>query len=673
MPSSSFKPVKLHQCVFGYDDGHRLLASSTRLNTEANSLLLLLSDLAPGLTTTGLDGYWTGVPITSAKLYALMRTWPAPEMPRPGCVWTQAVLISFADIARFIDLQCLTSLFARPSVGNNFEYYATAFEVDPMINAADDGMAERRVEISDAMRLIEALYSESRKPNLSSQEGKLDSAIFGVWSQQWPRLRRSFSFRTADGGSETSPHNFRFDIRAQTSSDLRASTNGAKSKMVGEPWAQVAAEDVCSSKPTDFRRFIWRYGSDVRHGRDRFRFLAELYLGSRKRNYGSGDLSRTLARVSTELPMLEDGKLLKNDLVTGGNSYSMLPVGDTLERLEFFITHPENAALPALSPEAIGAVQDLWTDSIDQIVDIADRATASRSALGEALLDRIAATAEPATFLAATRVRPALRHRLVSVNPELLDSDDLLAIPQQERLSLVDLVPDNAAFVPRLLDRLATLDDPQLAQSMLKRFPRQAMHSVAARVERSATRGEPAVPSAWAQAVKGQAITFIELGFIDNARSTRILAAFAALLDYTSDQVLRAGPIPWVVGLKEAADDARGQERQMLLTFLLSMALARPTKGCEPLLVKAFEPIHAALERSDLSYEARSMLSPHLANVYWWERWDTCLRLRIATVNAFVDAHLDPMSFRRLTSDRRLLEQLIEIADETKKGRRLFQ
>ncbi|GJD97662.1 GAP1-N1 domain-containing protein [Methylobacterium iners] len=673
MPSSSFKPVKLHQCVFGYDDGHRLLASSHRLSTDASSLLLLLSDLAPGLTTTGLEGYWTGVPVTSAKLYALMRTWPAPEMPRPGCVWTHVVLISFADIARFANLQAITGQFSRPDASEEFDRYAIPLDVDPEIKAGDIVEAGQKVEISDALRLVDALYSGSRKSNLPAPAGKLDAAIFGIWSQQWPRLRRSFSFRTAGGGSEASAQNFRFDIKTQTLSDLRTSDHRFDVGAMGEPWAQVAAEDVCSTGSTDFRRFIWRYGSDVRHGRDRFRFLADLYLNSRRKTYIYGELSSTLARVSAELPMLEDGKLLKQDLVTGDNRYSLLPSGDTIEKLEFFVTHPDNEALPALPPEATRVVQDVWADRADHIIAIADRAIESRSALGEALLDRLAAIAKPATFLAATRERPGLRRRLVSVNPELLDTDDLLEVSPPERLSLIELLPDDAPVTARLLDRLTVLDDLPLAQSMLRRFPEQTMRSVAARVEARETQGGSPIPGAWASVVARQASTFIEIGFIQKARSTRVLAAFAALLGHTNDPVLRAGPVPWATALKEATDDVRGSDRQMFLAFLLSLALAKPMKGSEILFVRAFEPIHTALWRSELPYEAQSMLSSYLANLFWWEQWDTCLRLRIATVNAFVHGDLDPGSFRDLTKDQRLREQLFKIADDSKKGRRLIK
>src|SRR4051794_9036647 len=104
MADNAKHTVQLDQCLFGYNDGHRLLASSTRLPPEAASLLLVHSDLLPGFKSAQSDRYWTGLPIPSAKVYALMRTWLAPELSRPGCVWTHVLLIRFADMARLPDL-----------------------------------------------------------------------------------------------------------------------------------------------------------------------------------------------------------------------------------------------------------------------------------------------------------------------------------------------------------------------------------------------------------------------------------------------------------------------------------------------------------------------------------------------------------------------------------------
>src|SRR3546814_5522694 len=77
--------MTIDQCLFGYEDGHRLLASSMSLGDQT-SLLTKLSDLAPGTLFGSSNGYWTGLPLPELGRYALFRTWPAPEMPRPGCV-----------------------------------------------------------------------------------------------------------------------------------------------------------------------------------------------------------------------------------------------------------------------------------------------------------------------------------------------------------------------------------------------------------------------------------------------------------------------------------------------------------------------------------------------------------------------------------------------------------
>ena len=62
-----------------------------------------------------------------------------------------------------------------------------------------------------------------------------------------------------------------------------------------------------------------------------------------------------------------------------------------------------------------------------------------------------------------------------------------------------------------------------------------------------------------------------------------------------------------------------------------------------------------------------------LPDLYWWQQWDACLRLRLAVVAAYVNAELDPRSFRRLTSDRTLFDRLVKIASDTKLGRRFLR
>jgi hypothetical protein len=66
-----------------------------------------------------------------------------------------------------------------------------------------------------------------------------------------------------------------------------------------------------------------------------------------------------------------------------------------------------------------------------------------------------------------------------------------------------------------------------------------------------------------------------------------------------------------------------------------------------------------------LPSDAFDALVHFLPNAYWWKEWDVCRRLRVAVVNAYVKAELDPRSFLRLTSDSAVWDSLADIAFDT--------
>ncbi len=122
-----------------------------------------------------------------------------------------------------------------------------------------------------------------------------------------------------------------------------------------------------------------------------------------------------------------------------------------------------------------------------------------------------------------------------------------------------------------------------------------------------------------------------------------------------------------------ALNDVGGQPRQDLLAYLLALALAKPTRGCGPLFEWSFEPVHSDLWSASVSQDVFETLVRVLPNLYWWDQWDTGLRLRLATVNAYVTADLDPKSFRRLTRDRWRFDKLVQLADGSKQGQRFLK
>ncbi len=428
-----------------------------------------------------------------------------------------------------------------------------------------------------------------------------------------------------------------------------------------EPWEMAAIEDLEEIRPTPFRQFLWRYGSDIRNGRERFRFLSELYRVTRVPVLANGSLFATLSMAGDVLPEPDDGVTLKQDLVSCGSSpYSLLPPGDPLDTIAFFMDHSELRAFPSLPSYTVRVDHDLLENRKDEVLDIAERAAGSSSEWSRALLSSLASLFDPKNFLSLTQQRPRLRQALISVNPGLLNSNDLVHVPAGELLHLLELVPP--ASDEFLLPRILRVDDESIAAFIYGRSPYLTLRAVIAAMEGESQGSHGLVGSAWLRAISKDRSKFFSSGILGEVHSTNALARLAALLGHDSSEVLRNGSSSWVLALNSARDDVHGRDRQIFLAFLLAVALDAPRVGCESLFERAFESVYIDLLHSRLSYEATSILSRHLPSLPWWQQWDSCLRLRLGVVQAYIASGLDRRSFLRLTKDSKLIVKLIELA-----------
>lgn len=141
--------ITIHQCLHGYDDGHQLIQTSTRIPSKADRLLLTLSDMSGPTMVSGFQSYLTGYPVPDTNWYAFAKTWYAPEKPRPGCVWTHTLLIETADLARIQNSGFLLKLFARPSKERKLKGYAKPLEL-PM-DTLNDNKCRMEDESRDAI------------------------------------------------------------------------------------------------------------------------------------------------------------------------------------------------------------------------------------------------------------------------------------------------------------------------------------------------------------------------------------------------------------------------------------------------------------------------------------------------------------------------------------------
>lgn len=654
--------IAVHQCLYGYQDGHRLLSSSLRLPQEVASTLLLLSDLAPGLSLPNGKGYWTGVPLLSIKAYALMYTWLAPEMSRPGCVWSHVLIISFADMARFSDLSVLMRHLKRPNVMSGFDDYAATLSLIPPSDFFGP-LVSVSLEREKVNRAIRCIYSDSGNGKVVGASGEFDSIVFAIWSQQWPRLRRRFSFRTAISSGDMAPSKKAFDFSVVRDGESKRDAVFESAEM--EPWEKLAVEDVLFPHATDFRRFLWRYGSDLRMGYKRFKFLAQLFILTRKNRLGHRDSHRILHGLALYLPIIEEGKMLKSDLLQK-NRYSMVPTLDSVALFDFYTNFSELDSLPELTEEVFDGILSEWDERFEEILSIAEVATQKITYPRDKFLSKIIPLVNSSSLVALTKERPHLRNFLLTSNPALLDSDALLELNGNELVELIGYIPDKSEpLVRRVLKRLLVVNDDLVASVVVERFPELSIDVIVGAIEKAFLRGRLDLPRAWVRQLVERSNSLLEGGYVENSKTTAALSFYASMFSCSSPKVLRSGPKPWVEGIKNSRDNLSGLERQKFLCFLLELALRKPIRGSEELFEFTFLSIHEDLRYSTLDPELAYNLMKFLPELSWFSSWDTCLRLRVGVVEAYIAGSLDINSFKRLAYGK-LNEQMRAILKASK-------
>ena len=288
--------LTIEQALFGYSDGHRQLAASTQLSSTDAYELATRSDLASNARLGPGSSYVGGFALKDSGAFAFMKTWPAPEMSRPGCVWSHVLILPHKFLTGQVNLGVLKSLFRKPGSGASFDEFTRKIEVKRLIKS---GPADR-VEVQ---RIISAYYAGQPLHYVEAPGETFEEALLAVWSQQWPKLRADFQFRVVFGSSTAE------DERGLV---VQVGSFGPPSSLpdsAGDPksWIWAAADDATSPTITPLRRFLWRYGKDAQRPRAAFRPLVEVFLADAER---TTHLPSTILR---SFPKPLDAATLKRD------------------------------------------------------------------------------------------------------------------------------------------------------------------------------------------------------------------------------------------------------------------------------------------------------------------------------------------------------------------------
>ena len=640
----------VHQALHGYSDGHRLIASSLPIAGADARVMVVMSDLSGSGVKPEPEGYLTGYPLEDAGKYVIARTWAAPEMPRPGCVWTHSLLIDNADLAAITSPEGLLSAFRRPEGLLSGTEFAEPLAITDEAGGASDTLDERTSGI------VESLYTRPDNIVLAEIQSAVadERLLTAIWMQQWPRLRRSFGFCTLSG-IDRSARGATLDLQLVRPSDRQNRSKFPDSVIA--PSTMTASElrslidDIEGRDTTRIREFLRKTGGDVDGGRRAMLPLCRLHT----------------ALFASGLPNLPVAVGAVADLDALGTrqarSVRILIARKALEQVDrlddqvfdFVIDTLEQGARPNEKPFALTQVGPaLWHRSPARFFASIDAGGVVGDAAEEAL------SFIPAVELVdGLKREPKLAWRVASSRPELMERADFWTAAEIDDEIAIGASHQSAGKVALAL-LAASRAGP--ARAIIERM---SANELAAVLDASAA---SPVMMDWMRVLASDRERLAAV-LASRRLTKRSMIVRAALVCGVDDVPNDYGEDPWLIAARGAFGDLAQGDDDFLAAFLMARALGDNSRSQAELIRISYTTLYRAFQHDRLPTDVARMI---ISRFDWglWSGWDNCSRLRETVVARFIDRGLDPETFGRLTEDGALVRALIDEAAKTSRGRK---
>lgn len=668
---------QIEQAIFGYREGHNLLTASAPLTPRVRQFLATITDGSGPENSTGFEVAFTGLPVPETDYYALFCTWPAPEMPRPGCVWSHVLLIALADLARIQDLAVLRKLCVRPALPlrlSDYDKPLTLLAPDPapvLASSQDQGRA---------VHLLWALYGQPDDGIVLLDEkcAPWETAVFALWSQQWPRLRREFAFSTSSLGDRRLA-GVAFDLQiAPVGSERLWGRSSARTLVlsVSPPasasvdlfkaaWVGTALKDMQTVSASTLRQFLFNFGSDIEKPRQGFARLATAY--ELLVVHPSKDQVERLRSIGEIFPNKAEAVRLKESLIA---PLKNLHAGDNLEHAwataSFLFNAREATAYTGVSFDHAGLAPLLWKEKRGEVVSLLGRLVRQKeSSAASSFATAIANTLQPSELRFISQRHSEVIPIMISHRPSLAFDDNTWRLPGYTQSQIFEVLSRLA---------LSQEDWAKIAGAMFIAATyvgvREAVENAGPHVMQSAFRwleygiAHELLPSrAWREALAAPASKLL-VGTEELPPAPLALCAWCVPPE-TARHSLSASRQDIQRLAEQPLDKLPSPLRVPTAFLLMALGLRAKSDVGVKLVVKGFFPVHDALASGDYSTESWSLLSPELPYLGWWRDWDRCEKLRRA-VHDWLSQHVktgNPLLAAADTAERRELSHRVSTGD----------
>lgn len=620
---------------------------SLRLKPRDAKTVLVLSDIASSGLQIPSDGYLTGYPLPDSGYYALARTWSATEIRRPGAVWTHTLLVEFADLAVIRDAQALLCLFRRPpedrSASQSPDFDQPLALAESALEFSSD--ASHRQLTVWARRVIAALYSLPldrivvATPPTSSDE--VEREVLAIWSQQWPRLRRTFRFCTKTS-ADRSADKIGFDLQLLPESErvIRSRFPGAAYVAEESPanfdWVDHIVRDLEFPQSSGLRDFLQRVGSEVAQGRKAFAPLVRLHM-------------LLTGRLVNDMNWLEALHLLDSELGPTAMSARALVAeaaarsASTIDEatLDFVLANLDVIDVGTLRESAIPIGTAVWRLSPERLGKMIQGTEGERSIATSTL-----AALEERELLDEFEKAPELVIPVLRGRPSLGKSAALWRAGSsvvREALSIFSIDPEVTDIA---LGEILGRSDTDLVESVISVVSVESLwRSLAPALELQRHSVHQLLPWLQVGLRNGGSVAKVLASGIVTRRHALMTIASLTSPDFVPNDY---GEDPWAIASKRATGVLAKAESVYFSSYLLARALGPKSRSCADLVEASFDDVYQAAAENQIDWNAWSLLDERLPQPSYWQRWDRCKQIRRGVAQLYVRRNLSAASFARL-------------------------
>jgi hypothetical protein len=631
--------LQIQQALFGYDAGHHLLSASVQLTSDVRHFLAVATDLSGSAPPEGFDSTYTGLPVPGTPYYALFCTWLAPEITRPGCVWSHVLLLESTDFSSLSDLGALRRVFRRPQSSDfrEFREYGVPLRFRPPTE--DSGLPNKTRPAAE--RILAAIYMAPAASVVVTVDNSAvtEDLVFAVWSQQWSQLRRSFRFSTgsfADRGRGGAA----FDLQVSPAANRRAWQRGGEYLVLESlgpiqdlsPEQQyvvrIAVDDLLIPNASPFRSFLFRFGNDVIDLRSAFKRLAEAY----ERVVGEYGWRTILVDVGEIFPTPSEAHALKEWLVNSSDTFRT-DHGHDLSTVEFLLTTEGSRAYEGVSVDIAQLARSVWQSDKREVLSlILQLVRHQEKPLATAFTAAVANAVVPSELTLIAQERSELVPLLLGHRPELAYNIETWKLPTHIQWRIYEVLTGLS---------LESKDWAKILAAMILSETSVAVHDVVNRAGIYAIEGalrwinssivqESLPPDIWRDALAAPASDRVRSGEF----SSPAALAFCSwlLLPEDARQFLSADRAD-VRLAADSIDDLPKSLRLHTAFLMVTLGLRAGNPAGAKLVAHGFFSVHHALASGNYSWQSWALLSPELPHLGMWKEWDRCEKLRRAVRN----------------------------------------